>query len=127
MIRQSKFCAPLLALAALTAAPSAFAACSYPHAPSQSPDPATATMDDMVAANKEVKQFMADMDAYIKCVDDENPPPKAGTALTDAQKKELAEREKMRMQKHNAAVADEEAMRDKWHDVLTAFKARPAK
>jgi hypothetical protein len=125
MIRHSKICAPLLALAAITAAPSAFAACTYPHAPGQYPDPATATMDDMVASNKEVKQFIADMDAYIKCVDEENPAPADVKSLTDAQKKEIQEREKIRAQKHNAAVADEEAMRDKWHDVLTAFKARP--
>jgi hypothetical protein len=123
MIRHSNVCASLLALGALAAAPSTFAACSYPHAPDQFPDGAAATMDQMVASNNQVKQYIADMDVYMKCVDAESPPPPADAKLTDAQKKEVAEREKMRVQKHNAAVADEEAMRDKWHEVLTAYKA----
>ena len=118
--------ASLLALAALVAAPSSYAACTYPHAPGQLPDGATATQEEMVASQKEVKQFMSDMDVYLKCVDDENPT-KPGK-LTDEQKKEQDAREKVRMQKHNAAVSEEEALRDRWHDILVVFKEKhPAK
>jgi hypothetical protein len=124
MIRHSTVRASLLALATLAMAPTTFAACTYPHAPSEFPDGAKATMEDMVAANKGVKQFIADADAYIKCVDEENPsPPAAAVAkLPDDQKKERMEFEKQRAQKHNSAVQEEEQLRDKWHDVLTAFK-----
>jgi hypothetical protein len=124
MIRHSTVCASLLALGALATAPSTFADCTYPHAPGAFPDGAKATMEEMVASNKEVKQFIADADAYIKCIDDDSPAPSkdALAKMSDDQKREVVEREKVRMQRHNAAVQDEEQMRDKWHEVLTAYK-----
>ena len=125
MIRIPRVHASLLALAALVAAPSSYAACTYPHAPSQLPDGATATQEEMVASQLEVKQFMANMDIYLKCVDDENPAAKG--KLTDEQKKEQDAREKVRMQKHNAAVSDEEALRDRWHDILVVYKEKHPK
>jgi len=124
MIRIPRVYASLLALAALTAAPASYAACVYPKAPSNLPDGSTATKDDMLAGQKDVKQFMADMDAYLKCVDDESPP--LPGKLTDEQKKEQEAREKIRVQKHNAGVADEEALRDRWHDILTAYNTKQA-
>jgi hypothetical protein len=124
MIRHSTVCATLLALGALAIAPATLADCTYPHAPGTYPDGAKATMEEMVASNKEVKQFIADADAYIKCIDDDSPAPSkdALAKMTDDQKKAVVEREKQRAQRHNAAVQDEEQMRDKWHDVLTAYK-----
>ena len=124
MIRIPSVRASLLALAALAAAPSAYAACVYPKAPSALPDGTSATKEQMVASQAEVKQFMADMDVYLKCVDDESPA--AAGKLTEEQKKEQDAREKVRVQKHNAAVGDEEALRDRWHDILVAYKAKQA-
>jgi hypothetical protein len=126
MIRNPSIWASLLALVALAAAPSSFAACTYPHAPGQFPDGATATMDEMVAAQKLVKQFMADMELYLKCVDDENPPlPTAN--MSEAQKKEQDARERVRVQKHNAAVADEDGVADRFNTQLHIFKDKQAK
>lgn len=126
MIRITRVHASLLALGALLAAPTSFAACVYPKAPDKLPDGATATQEEMVAGQKDVKQFMADMDVYLKCVDDESPP--SPGKLTEEQKKEQDAREKVRVQKHNAAVGDEEALRDRWHDILVAYKDKhPAK
>ena len=126
MIRIPSVHASLLALGSLLAAPSSFAACTYPKTPSALPDGATATQEEMVSSQKEVKQFMADMDLYLKCVDDESPP--AAGKLNDQQKKEQEAREKVRVQKHNAAVSDEEALRDRWHDILVVYKEKhPAK
>jgi hypothetical protein len=126
MIRTPNVWSSLLALAALAAAPSSFAACTYPHAPGQFPDGATATTEEMVAAQKEVKQFMADMDAYLKCVDDESPPLPT-VNMTAAQKKEQDARERVRVQKHNAAVADEDAVADRFNTQLHIFKDKQAK
>ena len=126
MIRNSSIWASLLALAALAVAPSSFAACTYPHAPGQFPDGATATRDEMIAAQGQVKQFMADMNAYLKCVDDENPPlPTAN--MTDAQKKEQDARERVRVQKHNAAVSDQEAVADRFNTQLHIFNEKQTK
>jgi hypothetical protein len=126
MSHNPKFLAALLALGALFAAPASFAACTYPHTPGKFPDGATASQDEMVAAQGEVKQFMADMDAYLKCIDEENPAAKPST-LNDAQKKEQEAREKVRVQKHNAAVSDEDAVADRFNTQLHIWKDRQAK
>jgi hypothetical protein len=120
MTRSPSVWAPLLALGVLAVAPASFASCTYPHAPTQIPDGATATKDEMIAAQKEVKQFMTDMDAYLKCIDAENPPaPTAG--LSDSQKKEQDSRERVRLQKHNAAVSDEESVADRFNVQLHVY------
>ncbi|HXQ63217.1 MAG TPA: hypothetical protein VN787_00055 [Steroidobacteraceae bacterium] len=127
MSRYPRVCASLVALGALAAAPSSFAACDYPPKPGPFPDGATAKLEEMVTAQKGVKQFMAAMDTYLKCVDEENPPAPAGTKLTDAQKKEQDAREKARVAKHNAAVTDEETVAETFNVQLHAFKDAQAK
>lgn len=124
MIRKSTLFAALFALAALAAAPSSFAACTYPPPLDKLPDGANASRDEMKAANVKVKQYVTDLNTYITCIDQEPPLAQDETKLNDAQKKEQYARESVRVQKHNAAVADQEAMRDKWHDVLEAYKAK---
>jgi hypothetical protein len=126
MTRYSRISASLVALGALIAAPSAFAACTHPLAPAHLPDGATATKDEMVAANQLVKQYMADMDAYLQCVDSEAPKVPTGKQ-TDEEKAKHAQAQKIVTEKHNAAVAEEEAMRDDWHNRLTAWKEKQAK
>ena len=121
MIRIPTFAACALALGLLGVVPASNAACTYPTAPAQIPDGKTATKDEMIAAQSAVKKFMADMDDYLKCVDEENPPKPAGTPLTDEQKKAQDARERVRVQKHNAAVADEEAIADKFNTQRKAY------
>ena len=121
MIRISRLAGCLVALGTLGAVSASHAACTYPKAPGQMPDGKSATKDEMIAAQGSVKQFIADVDAYIKCVDEENPPPAAGTQLTEQQKKDQDARERLRTQKHNAAVADEEAVRDRFNEQLHAY------
>jgi hypothetical protein len=124
VIRQSTFPAALLAFAALAAASPGFAACTAPPPFGKMPDGTTATRDEMMAANVQVKQYVTDVGAYISCVDQEPPLAQDPGQLNDAQKKEQAARESIRVQRHNAAVADQEAIRDRWHDVLEAYKKK---
>jgi hypothetical protein len=126
MTRYSRISACLLALAAVTAAPSAFATCTHPKPPANLPDGATATKDEMIAANQLVKQYVADMDAYLQCVDAEAPKAPSGK-MTDEEKAKFAAAQKIVVDKHNAAVAEEEAMRDDWHNRLQAYKDRQPK
>ena len=86
MTRTQRLAAYLLAAGALVAAQASSAACTYPKAPTQIPDGATATLAEMVDGQKAVKQFTVDMDTYLKCVDEAHPPAPAGTKLTDEQK-----------------------------------------
>ncbi|HUO95062.1 MAG TPA: hypothetical protein VMT92_02415 [Steroidobacteraceae bacterium] len=115
MIRIPTLAAYAVALGLLGAVPASYAACTYPPAPGQIPDGKTATKEEMIAAQSAVKKFMADMDGYLKCVDEENPPKPAGTPLTDEQKKAQDAAERVRVQKHNAAVADEESVADRFN------------
>lgn len=119
--------AALLGTAALLASP-AYAACNYPRAPDSLPTGSSASMEEMVAGQKQVKQYMADMDTYLKCLDDEAPPaPAADAQVTDEQKKEAAKLESMRAQKHNAAVAEMEAVAERFNAQLKAFKEKQKK
>jgi hypothetical protein len=126
MTRTPRLAAYLLAAGALVAAQASFAACTYPKAPTQLPDGTTATLAEMVDGQKAVKQFTVDMDVYLKCVDDENPPAPAGTKLSDEEKKAQDTREKMKVQKHNAGVADEEALAARFNAQIKAFKETAA-
>ncbi|MBS0376383.1 MAG: hypothetical protein JSR73_17520 [Proteobacteria bacterium] len=121
MIRIPTLAACLVALGTLGVASTSVAACKYPVAPSSIPDGKTASKEEMIAAQSAVKQFLADMDVYLKCVDDENPPAAAGTKLTDEQKKAQDAAERVRVQKHNAAVADEEAVAERFNTQRKAY------
>jgi hypothetical protein len=113
----------LLGLVLAAAAFPAAADCTYPRAPNALPDGNTATMEQMVAGQQEVKKYMADMDAYLKCIDaDKGAPPADGA--TDEQKKEYARVEQMRVQKHNAAVGEMEAVAERFNAQLRAYRAR---
>ena len=63
----------LLAIAAvtvLTAAP-VYADCPYPAAPNKLPDGASATMEDMLAGQKAVKEYDKAINDYVACIDKE--------------------------------------------------------
>ena len=120
---------PLAALAAL-AAGSAHAACSYPKAPDNIPDGNNATLDQMVAAQKAVKQFDEEIGAYTACLKLESDSALAQLAQSqddpkkkDEQKKEL---ERVQIQKHNAAVEEDEALAQRFNEQLKVFKAKAA-
>lgn len=124
MIRNSRLAAGLVTLAAIAVAPSGYAACTSPKAPGQFPDGTVATKDEMIAASKDVKAYMTEMDGYLKCVDTEDPPAAAGTKLTPEQQKAQTAREIARTQKHNSAVAEEEAVSAQFNVQLRAWKEK---
>lgn len=115
---------PLAALAAL-AAGNAYAACTYPTPPDSIPDGNTATLQEMVAAQKAVKEFDKQITAYTECLKLEHEAAMAkNEGLTDEQKQEL---ERIQIQKHNAAVEADEALAARFNEQLKVFKAKNAK
>jgi hypothetical protein len=116
----------LLAIA-LTAALSgaAYADCPYPAAPTNLPDGRTATMEDMLAGQKSVKEYQKAIDAYVACIDKEldDTIAKGGDSMKPQQKTDL---QKMEAQKHNAAVDQEQSVADRFNEQVKAFKARSA-
>jgi soluble cytochrome b562 len=113
-----------LALAAGAAFP-AYADCTYPRAPASLPNGAIASMEEMVEGQKQVKQYMADMDTYLKCLDQTKSEAPAGASAE--QKKESDRLEAIRVQKHNAAVGEMEAVAERFNEQLRTFRARQSK
>jgi hypothetical protein len=111
-----------LAAIALCAAP-VHAACTYPTAPDKLPDGSTATMAEMVAAQKAVKQFDEQINAYTACIKLEEDAQLKGDKLTADQKKAI---EAQQAQKNNAAVDADQAIADRFNEQIRIFKARSA-
>jgi hypothetical protein len=114
----------LFILAALTlgAAP-VHAACTYPSAPAKIPDGASATLAEMVAAQKAVKAFDEQINAYTACIKLEEDAQLKGDKLTAEQKKAI---ENQQAQKNNAAVDDDQALADRFNEQIRIFKAKAA-
>jgi hypothetical protein len=102
------------------AAGAAQATCIYPREPEGIPDGATATYDEMVAAQKAVKQFDADITAYNACLDMELQSILADPSLDEAKKAEIAA---MQAKKNNAAVDHVTAVADRFNEQLHAYQA----
>jgi hypothetical protein len=111
----------LAALMACLASGSAQATCIYPRAPEHIPDGKTASYDEMVAGQKAVKQFDADMTAYNACLDMETASLEQ-SGLYDENR--LVELRAMQAKKNNAAVDEVQAVADRFNEQLRIFKAR---
>lgn len=110
-----------IALLFLLAAGAAQAACIYPRAPDRIPDGRTASYDEMLAAQKAVKQFNDDINAFNACLDMEMTAyEKSG--LYDENR--LTELRLMQAKKNNAAVDEVQALADQFNEQLRIFKAR---
>jgi hypothetical protein len=103
----------ILISVAILSATSASAACNYPQDISV-PDGSQASEDEMLAAQKSVKAYMADMEGYLKCLDDES------ATLGDA---ESEEQRAMHVQRHNAAIDAMERVANNFNDQIRAYKA----
>jgi hypothetical protein len=110
-----------LALLTLAAAGSAQAACIYPRAPDRLPDGSTATYEEMAAAQKAVKQFNDDINAYNACLDLEMVTLEKSGAYDENR---LTELRAMQAKKNNAAVDEVQAVADRFNEQLRIFKSR---
>jgi uncharacterized protein YfkK (UPF0435 family) len=106
------------------AAGSAHATCIYPPAPEHVPDGKTASFDEMVAAQKAVKQFNEDINAYNVCLDMEMNALEQSGQYDEAR---LSELRAMHAKKNNAAVDEVQAIADQFNEQLRIFKARDKK
>ena len=112
------------ALLATLGATAATAACIYPRPPENIPDGATATYDQMVEAQKAIKQFDTDITAYNACLDLELQSLLANPEIDEGRKQELRV---MQAKKNNAAVDDVQAAVDRFNEQLRVFRERNKK
>lgn len=115
-----------VAIAATVLAPAAYADCTYPQPPSQLPDGSTATLAEMLAAQKVVKSYNEEMTAYLSCIklERDSRVAQAGDKLTKQQKQEM---EAIEIQKNNAAVDQLHSVADRFNAQVKIFKARDKK
>jgi hypothetical protein len=76
------------------------AACDYPEKPSV-PNGSSATKDEMIAGQKEVKQYVADLESYQQCLVEEEKVARA--AIQDLTPEVEEQREEVLNKKYNAA------------------------
>jgi hypothetical protein len=111
MIRRT--CSLLVLLAAGALQP-AHAACEYP-AELDLPDGSTASEAQMKAANQAVKDYMAAVESYLACLDDEE------KALGDAV---TAEQKSVHTARHNAAVDALNTVATRYNEQVKIYKSR---
>jgi len=115
-----------LACTAALAAATAHADCPYPTAPASLPDGRTATLEDMLAGQKAVKEYQKAIDEYVGCLDKELDSNKPKGDLNAQQKAEVEKMSAMEAQKHNAAVDQAQAVADRFNEQVKVYKARQA-
>ena len=91
----------------------AAAACEAP-APVALPDGATATRDQMLAAQAEVRAYQAAMTEFLACIDSD---------LESEGEQAPEEFKSLMVSRHNAAVAEMEGVAAAFNDQLRAFRA----
>jgi hypothetical protein len=115
-----------MALIAVLAVGPVYADCTYPAAPGKLPDGATATLDEMLAGQKLIKEYDTAIKAYVDCIDKEldQKIASAGDKLKPEQK---ADMQKVEAQKHNAAIDQLQGVADRFNEQVKVFKARTDK
>ncbi len=116
-----KFVIASCTIAAIIFAPAALA-CDYPERFSI-PNGSSATKDEMVAGQRGVKKFMADMEEYIACIE-EGEDKKNRASIEKPDPIDQALRDEMLIKKHNAAVDDMEKVAAQFNEEVRTYKAR---
>jgi hypothetical protein len=115
-----------LALALFLAGTAANAECVYPKEPSNTPDGATATQDQMVEGMKAVKEYNAQVTAYLSCLDQEMNA-RIEAAGPDAPAEQVEQIKAIHTKRHNAAVEALEQHAARFNDQVKTFKSRDKK
>lgn len=110
----------LLGALSLACSVSAYAECAYPKAPDAIPDGKTASEPEMVAAMSAFKQYNADVDKYLSCLDEETveKSKEAGGASAIMQIKA------MQSKKRSSATDERQAKIEEFNKQVRTFKAK---
>jgi hypothetical protein len=120
-----------LAATALLSAGTAYADCSYPTPPDHIPDGNTATMQEMVTAQKAVKDYDKAINAYVACINLEQNNAigklaKPGETPTPEQKKAMEDMQRVVVQKNNAAIDQLQSVAARFNEQVKVYKAKNA-
>lgn len=115
----------------LFAAPAFSLACDYPERPTL-PDGSTAAKEDMIAAQTDVKAFLAAVDEYLLCIEQEekdaiealpeiDESDEEAVASRDA---EIKRRDDLLSKRFDAANEEKFLFGEKWNQQVRAYNAR---
>ena len=107
----------------LLLATAANAECTYPKEPSNMPDGATATQDQMVEGMKAVKEYNNQVTTYLSCLDEEMNA-RVEAAGPDAPADQIEQIKAIHTKRHNAAVDALEQQAARFNEQVKVFKAR---
>ena len=118
-----------IASTAVLSAGTAYADCSYPTPPDHIPDGNTATLQEMVEAQKAVKEYDKAINAYVACIQLERDDAvgkiaKPGEKPTADQKKAMDDMERVEVQKHNAAIDQLQSVADRFNEQVKVYKSK---
>ena len=106
----------------------AYADCTYPQAPDKLPDGNTASLQDMLAAQKAVKQFDHDIKAYTDCLKLEHDTAVKSIDPSDPSKVKArkTELDNMYIKKNDAAVDQDTAVTSRFNEQVRIYKQKAA-
>jgi hypothetical protein len=96
-------------------------ACDYP-TKAQIPNGSTASQEEMMEGQRGVKAYVADMEAYLECIVEEEKAARA--AIADLKPEDEQQREDMLTKKYNAGVEEMEQIAAKFNVEVQTYKAR---
>lgn len=120
----------ILFLAVALAGGEAYATCSYPQAPDKIPDGNNATLQEMLAAQKVVKDYNDQIKAYTDCLKLEHDTSVASIdpkADPDKAKQQKAELDNVLVKKNDAAVDAATAVTNRFNEQVRIYKAKAQK
>ena len=91
--------------------------CNYPKMNVNIPNGATATMEDMVAAQTSFKTYNSDMDAYLDCLDNE-------LSKISEEFEGYADIKSNSDLKYNAAIDQLTEAAEEWNQAVRGYKAQ---
>lgn len=97
-------------------------ACDYPERVGDLPDGITASRDDMIAGKKAVQSYLADMEAYLSCIEAEEA--QAVLAMGKVDDETKRQRKTMFDKKYNAAVEEMNLVAEQFNIQLRAYNAK---
>jgi hypothetical protein len=112
-----------VAATVLFSAPAFGLACDYPERPSL-PDGSTASKEDMIAAQSAVKAFLAAVDGYLDCIEQEEKDSIA--AMENPDEETIKRREELLTKRFDAANEEKFLFGEKWNQQVRAYNARKA-
>jgi len=106
------------AVALLAITPAAFA-CDYPRKP-EIPVGSKASKDEMLNGQRSVKEYIAEMEAYLECIAKEEQETVA--AMGELSEEEKVSREAALSKKHNAAVDEMNLVAARFNEEVRSYK-----